>query len=85
MTHAEILRNLVRELEASRETCADNGRVFLLDGRALTALLRAIVNEAPEFRSDREAAVVRGRLLEAGALYSVVTQHVDWTPKGGAL
>ena len=78
MTHDDVLRNLVSCMEQTSDECADVGRIYLIDGRSMLATLRAIVDGAPEFKSNREAGEERGKRILEGALFSVVGHHLDW-------
>lgn len=78
MTHDEVLRDLVRNMEQTSDECADVGRIYLIDGRSMLATLRAIVDGAPDFKSNREAGEERGKRVSEGAPFSVVAHHCEW-------
>ena len=78
MNHDDVLRNLVRGMEQASNECVDVGRIYLIDGRSMLATLRAIVDGAPEFKSNQEAGNERGKRIAEGALFSVVMHHMDW-------
>lgn len=83
VTHDDILQEFVRHLEETAAECADGAAIYLLDGRSVTAALRAIVDRVPRF--DLDDGVVRKRIAAAlsGAAVDVRAVAIGWGPKPG--
>lgn len=82
MIREDALRDYVRELEKMAEECADEGLLFVLDGRSVTKTLRAVLDNPPEYKPDGDAAKERLAAIRRGGTMSVRAIAMGWT-KGG--